>query len=133
MKRIEPNVKSQPQTHASGIFVDQDLFISGQVGIDRKTGNTVEGIAKQASVSLANLVSVVEAAGGTVADVAKLTIYVADMAALQKEMPGFMAAFSETFTDEHIPAMTLVGVTALISPDYLLEIEGQAKIGASLK
>ena len=131
MKRIEPNVDNQPLTHANGIFSGNDLFISGQIGVDPSTNEVVDGIATQAAVALVNLGSVVEAAGGNVGDIAKLTIYVADMTAFHAEAEGFMTAFGTVFGSGHIPAMTLVGVTALMSPDYLVEIEGHAKIGAS--
>ncbi len=128
MKRIEPNIANQPQTHANGILSGDDLFISGQIGVDASTDEVAEGIAAQATVALANLVSVVETAGGNVGNIAKLTIYVADMAAFQAEAEGFSIAFSNLFENDHIPAMTLVGVTALMSPAYLVEIEGHAKI-----
>lgn len=130
MRRIETNVANQPTTHASGILSGNDLYVSGQVGIDLATGKTVEGIGTQAGVALGNFISIVEAAGGEAGDVARLTIYVADMSAFQAEVGAFMAAFSGVFGDGYVPAMTLVGVTALMSPDFLVEIEGQAKIGA---
>lgn len=132
MRRIEPNIDNQPETHANGILAGKDLFISGQVGIDTSTGRPAKGIGAQAAVALTNLKSVVETAGGTAKDVAKLTIYVADMAAFHAEVDAFMGAFSSVFGEGHIPAMTMVGVTALMSPDYLVEIEGHAKIGASV-
>ncbi|WP_109357058.1 RidA family protein [Sphingorhabdus sp. EL138] len=133
MKRIEPNAANQPQTHANGILSGDDLFISGQIGVDTSTGETVQGIATQAAVALANLVSVVETAGGGVGDIAKLTIYVADMVKFHAEAEEFMTAFDDVFGDDYIPAMTLVGVTVLMSPDYLVEIEGHAKIGTGTR
>ncbi len=132
MKRIEPNLDKQPLTHANGILDGEDLYIAGQVGIDPSTGATIDGIASQAAQSLVNLISVVSAAGGDVKSIVKLTVYVADMAAFQKETAAFMKAFSDTFCTDHIPAMTLVGVTALMSPAYLVEIEGHAKIRAQM-
>lgn len=131
MKRIEPNVAAQPATHANGILSGNDLFVAGQVGIDSATGKAVSGIGAQAAVALGNFVSVVEAAGGTCGDIAKLTIYVADMPAFHKEADAFMTAFASVFGSGYLPAMTLVGVTALLSPDYLVEIEGHAKLGGS--
>lgn len=131
MKRIEPNLENQSESHANGILSGDDLFIAGQVGADASTGKIGGGMAAQAAVALANLVSVVKAAGGNVGDIAKLTIYVADMNAFHAEIEGFMTAFGAVFGSGHIPAMTLVGVTALMSADYLVEIEGHAKIGAS--
>ncbi len=108
MKRIEPNGDNQPQTHSNGILSENDLFISGQVGADASTGEAADGIVSQATVALANLVSVVESAGGNIGDIAKLTIYVADMAAFHAEAEGFMIAFGTVFGNGHVPAMTMV-------------------------
>ncbi|WP_422005085.1 RidA family protein [Pyruvatibacter mobilis] len=129
MQRIEPDFNNCPETHANGILTGKDLFVAGQVGVDPSTGKHAEGIAAQAAAALANFKSVVEAANGGLGDITKLTIYIADMAALQTEMAGFMRAFSDVFGKDHVPAMTLVGVTALMSQDYLVEIEGHARIG----
>lgn len=131
MKRIEPDAANQPPTHANGILSGDDLFVAGQVGIDPTTGKPVDGIGAQTAVALTNFVSVVKTAGGDVGDVAKLTIYVADMDAFHKEADAVMSAFAASFAQGHIPAMTLVGVTALMSPEFLIEIEGHAKVGAS--
>jgi enamine deaminase RidA (YjgF/YER057c/UK114 family) len=128
MKRIEPHPKAQSALIASGILAGDDLFISGQVGVDKTDGKAKEGVVAQAATALANLVEVVATAGGSVEDVAKLTIYVADMVAFQKEGGAFSKVLSGVFSGDHVPAMTLVGVTALISQDYLIEIEGHAKI-----
>ncbi len=132
MKRIEPHIVNQPQTHSNGILAGEDLFISGQVGTNVSTGEVDQTIAGQAILALTNLVSVVEAAEGSVSDITKLTIFVADMAAFHTEAEEFMAAFDSVFGDGPLPAMTLLGVTALFSPEYLVEIEGHAKIGTGI-
>ncbi len=131
MKRIEPNPSAQPQTHANAILAGEDLFIAGQVGIDRETGVTVSGIAAQAKVALENIEAIVEAGGGGIKDVAKLTIFVADMDAFAAHAAELQEAIFSTFPDGYLPTISLIGVTALLSPEYLIEIEGQAKIGGS--
>lgn len=131
LKRIEPNPNAQPQTHANAILSGDDLFIAGQVGIDRKTGATVDGIASQAKVALENIEAIVTTAGGGIGDVAKLTIFVADMEAFAAHAAELQGAIFSTFPDGYLPAISLIGVTALLSPEYLIEIEGHAKIGGS--
>ncbi|HXG40825.1 MAG TPA: RidA family protein [Candidatus Limnocylindrales bacterium] len=56
------------------------VFCSGQLGIDPATGELVEGIEAQTERALRNLAAVLDAAGLTLADVAKTTIFLADIA-----------------------------------------------------
>ncbi len=131
LKRIEPNPSAQPQTHASAILSGEDLFISGQVGIDPKSGVPANGIAAQAKLALDNIGEIVKTSGGHIDDVAKLTMFVSDMEALAESVGDLQQAIFDTFPGGYLPAISLVGVTALMSPDYLIEIEGHAKIGGS--
>jgi 2-iminobutanoate/2-iminopropanoate deaminase len=66
----------------------------------------------------------VEAAGGAMADVVKVTIYVIDI----KNNVKVWAARREFFTGD-FPASTLVEVSALAAPEILVEIEAIAHIG----
>ena len=54
-------------------------YTSGQVGLDPKSGELVEGVAAQTKQVLANLEAVLNAAGFTLADTVKTTVFLADM------------------------------------------------------
>lgn len=97
-------------------------FVAGQVALDQG-GNIVGGRdhGGQARQCFANLRSVVDALGAVPQDIAQLTIYVADYT------PALLAAIDvagdEGFEgDWPIAATTLVGVAALGSPDFLVEV-----------
>jgi 2-iminobutanoate/2-iminopropanoate deaminase len=64
------------QAIASGDLV----FCSGQLGLDPATGELVDGVEAQADRAMRNLGAVLDAAGCTLADVVKTTIFLADMA-----------------------------------------------------
>ncbi len=67
--------------YSQAIATDRLVFCSGQVGIDPATGKLVEGgVAAQAERALRNLAAVLDAAGCTFGDVAKVTIFLADIA-----------------------------------------------------
>jgi enamine deaminase RidA (YjgF/YER057c/UK114 family) len=68
----------------------------------------------------------VEAAGGSMADIAKVTIFVTDI----KNREGVWQARREFFTG-HFPVSTLVQVAALATPETKVEIDAIAHIGAS--
>jgi 2-iminobutanoate/2-iminopropanoate deaminase len=85
------------------------LFCSGQIPLDAKTGELVAGsAAEQAGRCLENLAAVAAAAGATLADSVKITIYLIDM--------GEFASVNEvygSFFEASPPARVAVGVSAL--------------------
>jgi len=84
-------------------------------------------LARQFGVALTNVVRVVEAAGGRVADVGRLTIYVTDMDDYRGSQPAVGAEYRAVF-GKHFPAMALVAVTELVDPRAVVEVEATAVI-----
>ncbi len=100
------------------------LFTSGQIPIDPQTGTLVSGgIREQTIQVLENLKSVLEAAGCSLDDVIKTTVFLADMA----DFPEFNIIYAEYFVEENAPARSTVQVAAL-PKGALVEIESVAKI-----
>jgi len=66
--------------YSQGIAVDGFVFCSGQLGLDPLSGELVEGVEAQADRALRNLAAVLDAAGLTMADVVKTTIFLAEIA-----------------------------------------------------
>jgi 2-iminobutanoate/2-iminopropanoate deaminase len=84
-----------PYSHA--IAVPGLVFISGQLPIDRETGTFPDGVEEQAHQSLKNLQAVAEAAGATLADVVKTTVFLADMNDFKVVNAVYATYFSEPF------------------------------------
>jgi enamine deaminase RidA (YjgF/YER057c/UK114 family) len=100
------------------------LFISGQVDYDSKGGPGHPGdFAGQARATYAALKAQVEAGGGTLANIVKLTTFLVDIRHRTE-----LAAIREEFFGKKSPASTLVGVTALAQPGWLIEVEAIAVI-----
>jgi 2-iminobutanoate/2-iminopropanoate deaminase len=98
-----------PYSHA--VVAGGLLFCSGQIPLDPETGELVEGGAgAQAERCLHNLAAVCEAAGASLADAARLTVYLTELAGDWAEVNAAYAAFFEA-TDP--PARAAVGVAAL--------------------
>lgn len=101
------------------------LYVSGQTAWDAQKqiigGADLEGQARQA---FTNLRAVVEAAGGTLADVVALRIYVVDYRPEKAAPVG--RAFRQFFSDGVKPASTWLGVAALADPGFLIEVEATA-------
>ena len=105
--------------YSQGASGEKLIFTSGQLPIDPATGVLIQGDIQKATLqSLKNVLSVVEAGGGKLADIAKVTVYVTDM----KQFPEINAAYSDFFGD-HAPARSLVQVAQL-------PLEGEIEIEA---
>jgi enamine deaminase RidA (YjgF/YER057c/UK114 family) len=102
------------------------VFIAGQVPQDEKGGLVGKGdVEVQARQVLSNLQRAVEAAGGTVEDICKITIFAVGLDGAAYEA---IARIRKDFFAGNYPASTLVEVKRLASPDWLIEIEGYAVI-----
>ncbi len=102
------------------------VAISGQVALDANGELVGAGDpAAQARQVFGNLRRCLAAAGASFGDVIKLTYFVTDVA----HMPAIRAVRDELLGPERLPASTAVQVAALVSPEFLLEIEALALIG----
>jgi len=84
-----------PYSHA--IAVPGFVFISGQLPIDKATGTFPEDVAEQAHQSLKNLKSVAEAAGATMGDVVKTTVFLEDINDFKAVNDVYATYFTEPF------------------------------------
>jgi 2-iminobutanoate/2-iminopropanoate deaminase len=100
------------------------LFISGQVAYDDKgqVGHAGD-FAAQARAAYRALKAQAEAGGGELSNIVKLTTYLVDIRHRTE-----LAAIREEFFGKKGPASTLVGVTALAQPGWLIEVEAIAVI-----
>lgn len=100
------------------------VYISGQVARDA-SGNLVGkgDIRAQARQVFQNLRQVLQAAGGDLKDLMKITTYITTL----EHFPAVAEARSEVFQGE-LPASTLIVVKSLFHPDFLIEVEGVAAI-----
>ena len=106
--------------YSQGIRAGSTVYLSGQLGLDPATGNLADGIDAQAHQVFRNLRAVAEAAGGTLDDMVKLTILMADLADFAK-VNDIMA----TYFNKPYPARATYQVAAL-PRGAMIEIEGTA-------
>ncbi len=102
------------------------VYLAGQVAFDKDFNVVGKGdLVAQFEQVMKNLATVMETAGGSLQDIVKLTIFVADKddyIAKQKEIGS---SYRWHF-GKHYPAMTLVEISRFYEEDVLLEIEGIA-------
>jgi len=104
------------------------VYIAGQVAADASGKLVGEAdFSAQVEQVFRNLKSAVEAAGGAMADVVKLNYYIV-ASVEQSEIPKLRAIRDRFLNTESPPASTLVFVTRLARPGWLVEIEAVAAV-----
>ena len=111
-------------TYSQAVRVGNAVYLSGQIGLDPANMQMVEGIEKQVHRVFANLAAVAETAGGSLADVVKLNIFLTDLA----HFALVNSIMAEYFVQPY-PARAAVGVAslpkdALVEADAIMHIEG---------
>ena len=127
-KVIHPTGWLPAKGYANGMLAkDGTLQIGGQIGWDANKTFTSDTFIGQMRQALPNIREIVEAAGGTVEDVTRLTWFVTDKAEYLAAQSEVGQAYREVF-GKHFPAMSMVVVAALIEDEAKVEIEATAHL-----
>jgi len=126
---INPDGLAEPSGFNHGILVDggQLLFLAGQDASDANGEIVAPGdLLGQFEQVVANLATVVEAAGGTPDDIVKLNVFVADRDDYRSKLGPLGEIFGDYF--DVYPAMALFEVSNFFRSDALIEMEGFAVV-----
>jgi len=118
-----PEVAAPRGQYSRRLLIDpgkQWLLLSGQGAADRD-GNTPHGIEAQTGLVWKNIKHLLDAADMAIADIVKVTSYLASA----DHLAGFNAARAGVLS-EHKPTSTLLIVSGLALPKFLVEIEVMA-------
>ena len=131
-KIINPASLPEPRGFNHGLLTTGGslLFLAGQDASDGDGRIVAPGdMLEQARQALHNLHAVVHEAGGQMADIVKLNIYVTSRDAYVTQLKPLGKLFREYF-GEYYPAMALFVVSGLFQPEAMIEMEGFAVLGA---
>jgi enamine deaminase RidA (YjgF/YER057c/UK114 family) len=120
MRRTADAYQSSPAVSVAGSGL---IFVSGQVGGD-EAGQPIADPDAQFVAAIENLREILEAAGGTLADVVEITTYFTSMA----DLPVFANVKERFFTTTPYPAWTAIGVNELALPGLRVEIKATASL-----
>lgn len=130
LEKINPDTLARPHGFAQVIVAtgSKIVYTSGQVGIDTDYKLAGADYRSQARKAAENVYAAVAAAGGTPADITRLMIYVVD--ATETNLEELYAGLGDAGQAAGAKAttMTLIGVTNLSDPSWLLEIDATAVI-----
>jgi enamine deaminase RidA (YjgF/YER057c/UK114 family) len=125
---IQPAGWAAAKGYANGVLTaDGTLYVGGQIGWEADQVFRTHDFIGQMEQALRNIMAVVEAAGGTAADLVRLTWYVVD----KKEYLARQAEVGQAYRrvlGRNFPAMTMVVVAGLVEDEALVEIEATAVI-----
>jgi enamine deaminase RidA (YjgF/YER057c/UK114 family) len=126
VKVIHPEGWAAAKGYANGVVAEgKVLFVGGQIGWDKDQVFETDDFTDQVRQTLENIVGVVDAAGGRVENIARMTWFIKDKqvyVASQREL-------GQVYRDvlgRHFPAMSLLVVADLLEDRALVEIEATA-------
>lgn len=130
MSKIEikhPDKKVETGAYSAGVLIDGWLYISGQGSVDLATGDVIRGtIEEETTNTLTHIKKIIEAAGGTMADIVKCTSHLSDI----NEFDRYNTVYA-TFFPGIKPARTTV--QSVLGDGIKVEIDAIAKIGSGQK
>ena len=103
-----PHAPAAIGTYSQAVCVRDTVYMSGQIGLDPASMQMVDGIDAQIVRVFENLKAVAEAAGGSLADIVKLNVFLTDLGNFARVNETMARYFSEPF-----PARAAVGVKEL--------------------
>ena len=128
---INPESLGAPRGYSNGILADAGklLFVAGQIGWDDRQVVVSDAFVEQFDQALANVLTVVSAAGGSADDVMRLVIYVTDKNEYKAQLREVGDRYRKHM-GKHFPAMVLVEVKSLLDDGAKVEIEAMAVLPA---
>ncbi|GHD21238.1 RidA family protein [Streptomyces galbus] len=131
VQRVNPPELSPPAgfSHAVVATGSRVVFLAGQTALDG--GGRVVGatLPEQFERALANLLTALAAAGGTPADLARVTVYVTDVAAYRAHAAELGRIWRASAGRDY-PAMAVVGIVRLWDEQAMVELDGFAVLPA---
>lgn len=130
LQAINPASLGEPRGWNNGMLAPPGgvvLFVAGQTARGAG-GRIVEGgLVDQWDQALANVITVVQAAGGRTFDIARMTIFLTDLTEYRASL-GEIGAVWMARMGKHFPAMSVVEVSGLVDEMAVIEIEATAVI-----
>jgi enamine deaminase RidA (YjgF/YER057c/UK114 family) len=124
---LQPPGWPRPKGYANGTMGSgRTVFVAGQIGWDAQ-GRFADGLVAQIGQALRNVLAVLAQAGAGPQHIARMTWYVTDIPAYRATLADLGPVWRDAM-GRNFPAMAVVGVTELVEPAALVEIEATALV-----
>ena len=127
---INPESLGTPRGWTNGMLAPAGgrlLFVAGQDAAEPEGEVTTDDFVEQFRIALDKTLTIVRGAGGSAADIGRMTIYVTDLDAYRAERTSIGVVY-RAIMGRHFPAMALMEVKRLVDPRGKVEIEATAVI-----
>ncbi|MGW1323881.1 RidA family protein [Streptomyces antibioticus] len=130
-ERVNPPELSPPTgfSHAVVATGSRLVFLAGQTALDTDGKIVGDTLPEQFALALTNLLTALKAAGGSPADLARVTVYVTDVPAYRAHAAELGRVWRESAGRDY-PAMAVIGVVRLWDEKALVELDGFAVLDA---
>jgi enamine deaminase RidA (YjgF/YER057c/UK114 family) len=126
VRHSNPSGMTQPTAYSHVVEVNGPhrlVFIAGQTGVDAG-GKPTQGFRAQAMQAFENIKTALASVGGSMDNIVRLTTYMTD---LEQNADVYREVRTSFFANKNaLPASTLLQVTRLANPSYLIEVEATA-------
>ena len=125
---INPESLGAPRGYSNGVLAGANaklLFIAGQIAWDQNQEIISDDLVEQFDRALANVITIVDEAGGAPDRIARLVLYVTDKNEYRERLKEIGERYRARM-GRHFPAMVLVEVAGLLEDRAQIEIEGTA-------
>ncbi|HEX9800329.1 MAG TPA: RidA family protein [Thermoanaerobaculia bacterium] len=130
LRLVNPEELGAPRGYSNGVLApagSRFLFVAGQVGWNERQELVSADFVEQFERALANVLTVVAAAGGRPENVVRFSFFVKDKDSYRGSLENVGAAYRRHM-GRHFPAMSLVEVSDLLEEGALVEIEATAAL-----
>lgn len=125
MKRIDVSDGTETGAYSRAVRVGDTVHVAGTTSLDGQGDYVGEDVGAQTAAVYHKINSALKACGAGMQDIVRITAYITDMS----QSDAFLAAHSVAMAGNK-PAAALIGVSDLIAPGLLIEIEAYAIVGA---
>ncbi|MFE6161306.1 RidA family protein [Streptomyces sp. NPDC056486] len=127
IERVNPAELSPPTgfSHAVTATGGRLVFLAGQTSLDAEGKVTGTTLPEQFEQALTNLLTALRHAGGTPADLARVTVYATDVADYRSQAPQLGRIWKQLAGRDY-PAMAVIGAVRLWDEQCLVELDGVA-------
>lgn len=127
VERVNPGGLAPPAgfSHAVVATGSRLVFLAGQTALDADGKAVGDTLVEQFERALGNLLAALHAAGGTPADLARVTVYATDVADYRARAPQLGRVWRRLAGRDY-PAMAVVGIVRLWDEEALVELDGFA-------
>jgi 2-iminobutanoate/2-iminopropanoate deaminase len=126
-KHLQGDVRQRERAYSPAVKVrgGETIYLAGHAGFQDETGKTYpDDFDGQVRVTFERLQQTLEKAGGSLADIVTMTVFITDMA----NGTRFTQLRRQFFKESAYPASALIGIKALARPEMMIEIQAIAVI-----